>query len=286
MSLDIQASHSAVRQALPPTVPEAARGAVIAPLTYLADSAIAPVYDKTRGGVREGNYAARAVTIGDGRARARDLSLDREGFAFARHETAVRDFGDPEAVRRDYYPEMARLVKDATGAARVLVFDHNVRIDGGAPGRDQPVRMVHNDYTAASGLRRARELLGDEAAAALAGKRLAIVNVWRPLKGPVKTAPLALADAGSIAPEDLVPVALVYAERTGEIYYATHNPAHRWFAFPDMAAEEAILIKGYDSAEDGRARFTLHTAFDDPTSPADAPPRESIEVRTLAIFED
>jgi hypothetical protein len=51
-----------------------------------------------------------------------------------------------------------------------------------------------------------------------------------------------------------------------------------------MEAHEAILVKCYDSATDGRTRFSLHAAFADPAAPADAPPRESIEVRTFAFF--
>ena len=169
----------------------------------------------------------------------------------------MTDFGDPEAVERDYYPEMERLVRAATGASRVLVFDHNVRIDGGAPGRDQPVRQVHNDYTAKSGPVRARDLLGADAEA-LAGRRVAIVNVWRPLKGPVKTAPLALADAESIAPEELVPVDLVYADRVGEIYYATHSPGAALVRLPRHDARRGDPHQGLRFRR-GRPR-ALHLA--------------------------
>ena len=266
---------------------------VVAPLTYLVDSGEKPVTYIPASGVgevrRTGRYAPYAVPIYDGRALARDLSLDRQGFVLTRHDTAVADFHDPEAVARVYYPEMERLVKAATGASRVLVFDHNLRLDGvtgrDAKGVSEPVRTVHNDFTARSGPRRARDLLGDEAAETLLRKRFAVINVWRPIQGPVQTAPLAIADARSVAPDDLVTLDLVYPDRTGETYNATFSPDHRWFYFPDMQPHEALLIKGYDSLEDGRARFTLHTAFDDPTSAPDAPPRRSIEVRTLAFFD-
>ena len=145
---------------------------------------------------------------------------------------------------------------------------------------------MHNDYTVKSGPQRVRDLLeADEAEQRLRG-RFAQINVWRPITGPVERAPLALVDSQSIADGDLVPVDLVYADRVGEIYHGAYNPDHRWYYFPEMRSDEAILIKGYDSAEDGRARFTLHSAFDDPTTPADAAPRESIEVRVLAFFEE
>ena len=239
---------------------------------------------------RTGTYAPVRVPIHDARPIARDLSLDDQGFALTRHDTAVEDFFDEEEIKHVYYPEMERVVKAATGASRVLVFDHNLRVEGG-PDRDNqgvqaPVRMVHNDYTAKSGAQRTRDFLGEEEGAAALAKRVAVINVWRPIEGPVESAPLALADAQTIAPDELVPLDLVYPDRVGEIYNATYGPNQRWYHVPHMARHEALLIKGYDSKEDGRARFTLHTAFDDPTAPVDAAPRKSIEVRTLAIFED
>jgi hypothetical protein len=144
--------------------------------------------------------------------------------------------------------------------------------------------MVHNDYTDKSGPQRVRDLLPAPEAEARLKRRFVEINVWRPIKGPVQAWPLALADAQSIAPADVIPADLIYADRTGEILYGIYNPAHRWNYFPRMAREEAVLIKCFDSLTDGRARFSLHTAFEDPTTPANAPPRESIEIRTLAFF--
>ena len=267
---------------------------VEADVTYLVDTGVKPVtyMPPPEGGEtrRTGSYAPYRVAVRNARTIARLLSLDRQGFRLARHDTSFADFHDADAVRRVYYPEMARLVQAETGAARVEVFDHNVRLEG-SPDRDAqgiraPVRLVHNDYTARSGPQRVRDLFAAEEAEALLKKRFAIVNVWRPIAGPVETAPLAFADAHSIAPMDLVPLDLVYADRIGEIYNVTFSPDHRWYYVPRMQRHEAVLIKGYDSLEDGRARFTPHTAFDDPTTPAGAAPRHSIEVRTLAFFDD
>ena len=76
---------------------------------------------------------------------------------------------------------------------------------------------------------------------------------------------------------------LRYPDRTGEIYSFSYSPLHRWLYFPDMQPEETLLIKCYDS-EAGRARFTAHSAIDDPGTPEGALPRQSIEVRTFAFF--
>src|SRR4029077_17224688 len=126
------------------------------------------------------------------------------------------------------------------------------------------------------------DLLPAEAEELLRG-RVQIINLWRPIHGPVQDAPLAVCDALSVAPEDLLASDLVYRDRIGETYSVTYNPAHRWFYLSAMTPDEALLLKCYDSSTDGRARFAPHSAFTDPTAPADAPLRESIELRTLVF---
>jgi hypothetical protein len=110
-----------------------------------------------------------------------------------------------------------------------------------------------------------------------------VINLWRPIRGPVRDAPLAMADGTTVAPEDLIASDLIYPNRSGETYSVKYNPNHRWFYFPEMTADEALLLKCYDSAADGRTRFGPHTAFVDPTTPPDTPPRESIEIRALVF---
>jgi hypothetical protein len=216
--------------------------------------------------------------------------LDREGFALVNAPTAVDDLYDEEALRQRYYPEAERIVAQATGASRVVVFDHTIRrrehgVEDRTPGVPrQPVTRIHGDYTEISGPQRVRDLMGDEAGELLR-RRFAIVNVWRPISGPLQDAPLAVCHAGTVAPADLVAQDLIYRDRTGEIYCLTYNPAHRWFYAPAMQRDEVLLLKCYDSLKDGRARFMPHTSFDDPTAPAERLPRESIELRTLAFFD-
>ncbi len=271
--------------------PAAASGAVTAALTYLVDTGEKPVnYPSVAGGAESrntGRYESREVTIRDGRAMAGRFSLEREGFALRRHRTAVTDFHDDAQLAAIYDAEVARLVAAATGASRVVVFDHTRRADAPALRREmrlrEPARIIHNDYTERSAPQRVRDLLPADAATLLK-RRFAIVNVWRPILGPVETAPLALCDARSVAPGDLIASERRSKDRVGEIQQATFNPAHRWFYFPNMRPLEAWLIITSDSAEDGRARVTLHPACDAPTAAADAPPRQSIESRTFVFF--
>lgn len=236
---------------------------------------------------RTGKYQEYKMPIRDGRAVAEKLSLEREGFILVRHETEVKDFYDEIEVRSIYYPEIEQLVKNASGAKRVLVFDHTLRSADSATREAKqisgPVRNAHNDYTEWSGPQRVRDLLPDEAEELLK-RRFAVIQVWRPIRNPVQREPLAIADARSIGTKELFPSSRVYPDRVGEVYHCAFNPEHRWYYFPNMQRDEAMVFKTFDSIKDGRARWTAHTAFDDPNSPQDAPPRESIEIRTLAFF--
>lgn len=231
---------------------------------------------------------SHTVPVYDLRPIASGLSLDREGFELLQHPTAMGDFYDEDEVRRVYYPETERLIAEATGASRVFIFDHTVRRrvhgaeDRSAGAPRQPATRVHVDHTAKSGAQRVRDFFGSEADALLKG-RVQVINVWRPIRGPLRDAPLALCDARSVDPDDLVAQDLIYRDRVGEIYGVTYNPAHRWFYVAGMQREEALLLKCYDSATDGRARFMPHSAFTDPTAPADVLPRESIEIRSLVF---
>jgi len=237
---------------------------------------------------RSGVYRTERVHIVNARVSPPPggLSLDRNGFELRQHASALSDFSDPAAIERIYYPESEALLKRWTGAKRAVIFDHTIR-DGDAarPGNvREPVKFIHNDQTFVSGPRRVRDHLPPHEAQELLKGRVAIVNLWRPIGSPVESSPLALCDARSIAPTDLVPSDLIYADKVGETYAFVYNPKHRWYYFPLMAPQEVLLLKIYDSAGDGVARLTAHTAFDDPSSPPDARPRRSIELRTLLFF--
>jgi hypothetical protein len=221
------------------------------------------------------------VRIEDVRGRESEFTLDRNGFTFARVPTEFRDFYSAEAVRRDYYPEVERLLLERLGASRVFVFDHVLR-NAGDPSRPQPVRRVHNDHTVNSAPRRVRDHLGEQADELLK-YRFGIVNVWRPIRGPVLDWPLTLCDAQSFGDDDLIATDLVYPHLRGETSSVAYRPGHRWYYLSEMQTDEVALIRVHDSASDGRARLSFHTAFENRAA-AGAPPRESVEVRALVFF--
>jgi hypothetical protein len=236
---------------------------------------------------RGGTFETHVVAISDGRPLAAHLSLDREGFMLRHHDSKVRDFYDSDEVRRVYYPEIEALVKELTGAAEIVIFDHTVRNTAtGEAGKTirEPAATLHNDYTEKSAPQRVRDLLPSGEAEARLQRRYVEINVWRPVVGPVEAWPLALGDAQTLESSDLVVSERRYPDRTGETYAVKYSPRQRWLYFPRMRRDEVIVLKCFDSLKDGRARLSVHSAFQDPTTPADAPPRESIEVRTFAFF--
>ena len=229
----------------------------------------------------------RKVVMHNGRPHLNEFKLDVDGFRFVHHDTKVQNFFDEAELRRVYYPEIEALIKAESGARRVVVFDHTLRTADDALREKEKIREVvrraHNDYTEQSAPQRLKDILPDEADELLK-KRFAIIQVWRPIRHPVETHPLAIADARSVSTDDFVLSERRSPGRIGQTYAVAYSPKHKWFWFPRQARDEALVFKVYDSAKDGRARWTAHTAFDDPTSTPNSRPRESIEIRTLAFF--
>ena len=264
---------------------------VQASLTYTVDTGEKPVHATAGPGgrlrERTGSYREHTVAIYNGRPIADELSLEKQGFLLMTSETEVKNFWDEDEVRSVYYPEVEALVKRVSGAERVVIFDHTLRSGDQATQEAhfarQPLNVVHNDYTEWSGPQRVRDVLPEEAEALLA-HRFAVIQVWRPIRGLVQSWPLAICDARSLPAEDLIAAERRHPDRVGEIYQVAYSPGQRWLYFPHMSQSEALVFTCYDSVRDGRARFTAHASFDDPTSPPDAPARESIEMRTLAFF--
>jgi hypothetical protein len=266
---------------------------VTAVLNYLGRKPDAPderprnlAYQPTDGSPRTNVVPEpHTLPIQDIRTGDHTFSLDHEGFAVVRQPTSV-DFSDEAQIRDTYYAEAERLLKQVTGADRVFIFDHTLRrripgVDDNRDGPRQPATRVHVDHTAQSGPQRVRDFLPDEADELLKG-RVQVINLWRPINHPVYDAPLAVADAATVPFSDLVPSDLVYPDRVGETYNVTFNPDHRWYYVKEQTPDEVLFLKCYDSRTDV-ARFAPHTAFLVPDAPADAPTRESIELRTFVF---
>ncbi len=278
---------------------------------------------------------ARQMPIHDARRLAGSdrCTLANHGFELLARPLANPDidFFDLDQVVRGYYPQCAGIVREASGASVVVAFDHNVRSAAGKQSKRRieggqqvqgPAHVVHGDYTITSAGQRLRDLtrpptandtlrkylsegeaLLDEAAVerALDSGRFAIINLWRNIAHePVATDPMALCDAASVRPEDLVVFEIHYSDRIGENYFAKHSGGHEWYTYPALTRDEALLIKQWDSAgelarsngakadavgPDAPCTFSFHSAFEDTAMPPDAPDRWSLEVRCAALYD-
>jgi hypothetical protein len=267
-------------------------GFVEADLVYTVDTGVKPVNQTMPGGDMSrrmtGTFENHKMVIRDGRPLRDEFALDVTGFEFIDHDTQVADFYDVEQIKSVYYPEIEALIKERTGASRVVVFDHTLR-SGDEDTRTEkkvrePVLSVHNDYTEWSGPQRVRDLLPEDEAEALLKNRFAIVQVWRPIRNPIQSNPLAICDARTLSTENLIACERRYPDRVGETYRIAYDANNVWYYFPQMRRDEALMFKVFESETDGRARFTAHTSFIDPNTPPGAPPRESIEMRALVFF--
>ncbi len=231
-------------------------------------------------------------------ARPLTTELDREGFVLVRHASSIADFSlieeDPDVDQR-YVDEMTELLTDVTGAAKVILLGGGKKRYGETATEElspllnaKPARYPHADNTDAS----SAELI------ALIGmfvddvdleaySRHAMYNAWRAVSPPPQDIPLAVCDARTVQPDDEVTIRAVSLERAGEIVHDTtgyrYSASHRWHYYPDMTRDEVLVFKAHDT-DPHRSRRVPHTAFADPSCPAGAPTRASVEARALALF--
>ncbi len=266
---------------------------VTATLRYLVPTDEKPIYYASEGGadaqMRIGaEFDDCDMEIADARQLTPPPTLDSYGFEHRDHTTTVSDFYDLANEQSLYEQELRDLVLNAVGGRDAIIFDHTLRSDSPDIREQRNTReaasVIHNDYTDASAERRLRELANSAQVEDYLQRRYAIINVWRAIKGPAYNSPMALSDARTLSPYDLVASERRAAERIGELELVIFNPEHRWYFFPALNRDEVLLIKTFDSVTDGRARRCVHTAFDNPQAPEDAPPRESIESRLLVLF--
>ncbi|MBC2651185.1 hypothetical protein H7F50_03185 [Novosphingobium flavum] len=221
-------------------------------------------------------------------ARAAPASLDAEGFQLVRHASRVTDFEDPAEVAAIYSGEIVELLLGLTGADAVFVTAPGILRFAESSGRagsrnnSMPARFAHVDVsTETSAAFAARGLPEGKAM-----RRYAQFNLWRSIGGVPQDVPLAVADARSVAAEDLMIADAVFDEPgrpewSFDSYLVAHNPAHRWCWYPDMTRDEVLVFRTGDSRD---PRPVPHVAFDNPLAPLDCPPRVSIEMRAAAYW--
>jgi hypothetical protein len=269
-----------------------------AKVQYIAEGDQAPVYYASSAGRNASFEVNRGlvsyeVEVHDAREADTDFGVEKLGqpgigFKLVKHKSAVIDFLDADEISGTYEKEIENVLKSLTGASRVHSFDHTVRASDPEVREQKQVRepatLVHNDYTAKSGYVCLNENLGDEAEGLSQG-RFQIINLWRPLVNPVQNFPLVLCDARTVNDADIVPTERRAPNHVGEILLATHNPDHRWYFFPEMASNEVVVFKTFDSENQGRNPGSIHTSIDIPGVSPDVPPRESIETRAFVFYD-
>ena len=279
-------------------------GSVVASLQYVAWQA-QPLhtyaYDPPGGAKRfNGTLVGHAMLIQDARGPDHDGELQGRGFMLVAQRSDVLDFQVERELIATAYPEAEALVRQITGAPHARVFDHTLRrraahrptldgLGGSFAAVREPVGRVHADYTPMSAPLRLQQVLGGAAARRAMRGRYLIIGLWRPLlREPLQDAPLALADARSVRRDQLMPNDLVYPDRRGQTYAVRHDPAHRWYYFAGQTRDEVTAFVHYDSerALEAVTGVCPHTAFEHPQTPVGAKPRQSIELRALAWYED
>ncbi|CBY01432.1 hypothetical protein IAQ61_003260 [Plenodomus lingam] len=261
------------------------RGPVTADLSFYKapEDGSAPYnYVEPLPGVPQRNWVDNwvKVPVEDIRGREHKFNLDDNGFdTYQNIKSEEHDFADDERIRKVYYPEVEQfLLENIKGAQKVILFDYTIRRP---TGNRNPVRRVHVDQTKFSAEQRVKLHAPEDAEKLLQG-RYRIINVWRPLNGPVMGLPLAVADSQTVQDEDLVPIEHRYPNRTGQTAAVRYNPEQKWYYWSGMTNEDRLLLKCYDSDEAYRKTGRVpHSAFEDPRTPEGAVGRESIEVRAL-----
>jgi hypothetical protein len=228
------------------------------------------------------------MTLTDLRPLQDQITIDRNGFALLDHRTAVTDFFDPVQVEQVFYPEVIALAKQLNGAVHAVAFGPVPRSDDPASKQGRlPAFGAHVDYGRRTIEEMTRPLLGDLADHWFA-KRVVLMNFWRPITTVYRT-PLALCDASTVLADDLNDSEIrggLDDPKRAPLYgfNLSYNPAHRWYYVHQMRPDEMLAFKLYDS-DPSRPQWTGHTAFTDPESALDAPPRQSMEVRTVSFID-
>lgn len=280
-------TYSALNPHYQADVTDSHRGAVVADLTFIVPSpdGSAPFVTEGPEGDEISETKTHQVRVDDIRGREHMYNLDTNAFQVLQNvssEATYETFDTIDEIQRVYYPEVQRLLlENVPGAQRVKIMGHSVRKESSDKHRN-PILFVHSDHTEQVAEKFAKEYADSEKAEELLNGRWRIVNVWRPLNGPVQTTPMTFASASSLSEDDLFNVEVRMPDRLDWFMGLKYNPTQRWCYWSEMENSERLLLKCTDSAQ-GVGKHAFHSAFVDPRAPLDAKPRESIEVRTLVF---
>lgn len=272
------------------------------PINYLLETSETPVFHQSDTAAdlqgAEGSRKAYPTKIQNARLIPNEFSLDVHGFTLENQQSLVTDFHDDFQLKSVYEPELEKLLSKLTGCREIVIFDHTFR-SSAAGNREThnsrpPVAAPHSDYTDTSAHERLRDVMGD-IAKEKQKNRFAIINAWRSINGTIEEWPLAVCDSRTID-EKLMITTVRHAphreepsfeySRQSETNHACYDSNHSWFYFSKMTQNEILIFKNYDTLRDGKtARYSLHTAFEDPTSPVKASPRDTIESRVIIFFD-
>ncbi|KAK4176800.1 hypothetical protein QBC36DRAFT_328522 [Triangularia setosa] len=230
------------------------------------------------------------VAINDISGHEDFFSLAVSGFEFARCPVDVGEWSD-KRVSDIYLPRLVEWLKERLGCRDVFCYAYNFRQHSTSLEEAQagqkfesklPFFRAHCDATEAT-CRARLQLYFPDCIDDIMKDRVRFINIWRPISpAPVEDCPLAMCDFRTVDRDDLVPMDIVYPHFVDEAYEVKHNPAHRWFYKKGMQQEDVIVFKLFDSLT-SEATVCPHSAFVDPSAPADAPRRASIEVKAIVL---
>ncbi|KAF2116370.1 hypothetical protein BDV96DRAFT_686742 [Lophiotrema nucula] len=227
--------------------------------------------------------------------RDKNLTLDRNGFCYLQHGSEhIQDVRLGAEWIPKYRKETEDLLRDVLKPDFVLCYNHKIRknapikfdsFDPTDPTLVEETATGAHDISVDTVPRKVSQILSEDQRQLYLQPdyRIRLVNTWRPLLPVCEDRPLALCDYTSMDPTDLLATDRVYPTWVQEIYYLKHNPKQRWFWLPKQTSSEPFLFLTFDSHPQANARYCPHVSVDNPLTPANAPPRESIETRSIVI---
>ncbi|KAI1456284.1 hypothetical protein F4805DRAFT_233817 [Annulohypoxylon moriforme] len=240
-----------------------------------------------------------------------DLALETSGFEVMPFTSPLsyRDFDDVDKITGVLLPAFCEKLKEHLGAKEVVALDHAVRRRhenfpisiGKNYEYNQPTMMVHVgksiitanctslgtesalDFSVDEGERMLRVMYPDQGEEIIKGG-WKVVNIWRPLRGPLNDWPLAICDSRTVNHEtDTMPGDIVFTKWATENLQVHHSDKQKWYYLPDQTADEVLIFKSAESSPD-KCQAVPHGSFYNPHVSEEEPARESIDCRFFVLY--